>query len=252
MQQAAKIFANSVYTQSTFHKFNPWAVKIPSKIVPLGVSQGFGEHLTDRHEGLSPQVFRILAVGRISKAKYYDSYHDADDLYKGFKNLVLAVGKMARRVSGVELTIVGDGDARPDLEKWLAGQTERETVSLVGSVSDERLRQLYAMSDIFVLPSEGEGFGLVFVEAMSYGLPCVCVDAGAAPEVVENGITGLVARPRDVDDLAAKLLRLASDQVFRAKLGIYARRRFEERYSTKAFQARIIDALEEVIGSSVH
>jgi hypothetical protein len=113
------------------------------------------------------------------------------------------------------------------------------------------LQELYATSDVFALASEGEGFGIAFAEAMAYGLPCVCVRAGAAPEVVQDGVTGLVAEPRNVEDLAAKLLRLASDHVFRARLGTYARRRFEERYSTKAFQARIIDAMQEVIGSSV-
>jgi phosphatidylinositol alpha-1,6-mannosyltransferase len=191
-------------------------------------------------------TFRILMVGRMSKAEYYMGFRDATDLYKGFKQLILAVGQLSRQVPGARLWIVGDGDARPDLEQWIAGRSERDFVDFLGRVSDKRLEQLYQASDVFALPSEGEGFGLVFVEAMAHGLPCVCVNAGAAPEVVHDGETGLVARPRDVADLADKLLVLAKNTVLHTRLSNEARRTYAERFTAQAFEERIFTALASV------
>jgi glycosyltransferase involved in cell wall biosynthesis len=188
--------------------------------------------------------FRILIVGRMTKAEYYEGFRDATDLYKGFKQLILATGLLARAVPEARLTIVGDGDARPELETWAMSRPERAHLEFLGRVSDERLRQLYAQADVFALPSEGEGFGLVFVEAMAQGVPCVCVNAGAAPEVVRDGETGLVARPRDVADLADKLFVLARNPALRARLGENARRVFAETFTAEAFERRIIAALE--------
>ena len=99
---------------------------------------------------------------------------------------------------------------------------------------------------MFALPSEGEGFGLVFVEAMAHRLPCVCVNAGAAPEVVQDGDTGLVARPRDVDDLTDKLFVLAQNHSLRAQIGAAARRSYEKNFTAEAFETRIVNALESV------
>lgn len=243
LRGSAKLLFNSIHTRRTFLAKNPWASKIPSEVVPLGVSVPELAVQIDVPRRQSPE-FRILCVGRMTKAEYYDGFRKSTDLYKGFKQLILAVGIVARSIPGVRLDIVGDGDARPDLEKWLGDRSERELVKMLGRVSDERLRELYANSDAFALPSEGEGFGLVFVEAMAHGLPCVCVDAGAAPEVVEDGITGLVAKPRDVSDIAAKLLLLAKDRALLARLSANAKRRFEESYTSEKFQRRIIQALE--------
>jgi glycosyltransferase involved in cell wall biosynthesis len=79
---------------------------------------------------------------------------------------------------------------------------------------------------------------------MAQGVPCVCVNAGAAPEVVRDGETGLVARPRDVADLADKLFVLARNPALRARLGENARRVFAETFTAEAFERRIIAALE--------
>lgn len=243
LKGAAKLLFNSLHTRSAFLSKNPWASEIPSEVIPLGVSVSELAGESNVPRGGTPG-FRILCVGRMTKAEYYEGFRDGTDLYKGFRQLILAVGKVAEELPGVRLDIVGDGDARPELESWLARIPEREFVQMHGRVSDERLRELYATSDVFALPSEGEGFGLVFVEAMAHGLPCVCVNASAAPEVVEDGVTGLVARPRDVSDLAAKLALLAQDRALLERLSANARRRFEESHTVEKFRGRIIRALE--------
>jgi phosphatidylinositol alpha-1,6-mannosyltransferase len=239
---ADHLLFNSEFTRHGFLRFNPWAAGIPSVVVPLGLTLAGGGAASPRPDP-RPPGFRVLIVGRMTKAEYYENFRDATDLYKGFKQLILAVGELSRHVPGLELLMAGDGDARPDLEQWLAGRPEQAAVQFLGRVSDERLDQLYREADVFALPSEGEGFGLVFVEAMAHGLPSVCVRAGAAPEVVQDGETGLVARPRDVADLADKLYVLALNPTLRARLGRSARRRYESFYTAGAFEERIISAL---------
>jgi glycosyltransferase involved in cell wall biosynthesis len=246
---ASKLLFNSSYTRRTFLRFNPWASALPSDFVPLGVSvsalaTGGGQVQRDS------SLFRVLCVGRMTKAEYYEDFRDGADLYKGFKQLILAVGVVAKRVPEIRLEIAGDGDARPDLESWLSTREEKQFVRMLGRVTDSRLNELYASSDIFALPSEGEGFGLVFAEAMAHGLPCVCVNSGAAPEVVEDGMTGLVARPRDIQDLAAKILSLATNEEMRRRLAANARRKFVAFYALEHFHERILGALESVNGQS--
>lgn len=255
---AERLFFNSEFTRKSFVRFNPWAERLPSVVIPLGLtlserdpgmeaSLASGQKGDGAYAGLngtrSGAGFRVLIVGRMTKAEYYEGFRDATDLYKGFKQLILAVGKLVETVPDARLWIVGDGDARPELEAWLAPRPERACVDFFGRVSDERLHQMYEEADVFALPSEGEGFGLVFVEAMAHRLPCVCVNAGAAPEVVTDGETGLVARPRDVEDIADKLLVLAGNPALRAKIGAAARRAYEERFSAEAFETRIVTEL---------
>ena len=241
---------NSNFTLANFRRFNSWAAGIPSKVVPLGLAvenaPTSGPVISARPPRDRSRDFRVLIVGRMTKAEYYEGFRNVTDLYKGFKQLILAVGLLTRRVPGARLLIVGEGDARVDLERWLAERPEREAVDFLGRVTDGQLDLLYRESDAFALPSEGEGFGLVFVEAMAHGLPCVCVHAGASPEVVEDGVTGLIARPRDVVDLADKLIVLARNPVIRESLGSAARERFERHFTQRAFEDRIIAALQSI------
>ncbi len=257
---ADRLLFNSDYTRNNFLRFNTWAAGLPATVVPLGMalpesrsaSGGEAERLpvspdgSNRPASARGERFRILIVGRMTRAEHCEGFRDATDLYKGFKPLIMAVGLLARAVPGVRLRIAGDGDARADLEAWLAGRSEREFVDFLGRVSDERLEQLYREADVFALPSEEEGFGLVFVEAMAHGVPCVGVRAGATPEVVTDGETGLIAEPRDVADLADKLLVLARNPAIRTRLGAAARQTYADKFTAAAFEDRIIAALRAV------
>ncbi len=250
MQRAKFLFFNSFYTRETFFRCNPWAADHRNLVVPLGIpiplleSTGRSGPAFTRDTAGKP--LRILCVGRMSKAEFYKGFRDGGDLYKGFKLLILASGKVASQGIPVKLEIVGDGDARPELEAWLKERPEARHVTLLGRVSDERLAQAYRENDVFSLPSEGEGFGLVFAEAMAQGLPSVCVAAGAAPEVVTHELTGLVARPRDVDDLAEKFVRLARDPALRCRLGAAGLDRYHNFYAYGKFLERINSALTEL------
>ena len=88
-----------------------------------------------------------------------------------------------------------------------------------GVVGLEELRRFYSEADIFVLPSRYEPFGIVFAEAMSFGLPIVATRVGGIPELVEDGENGFLVTPGDVDSLADAVDKLASNAELRGRFG---------------------------------
>ncbi len=139
---------------------------------------------------------------------------------KDTQTLIRAMPEVLRTHPGARLVVIGGG---PELGRL--GEVA-ETLGLDGAVrfrggieSDDELRDAYFDADLFCLPSKQEGFGIVFVEAMAAGLPIVGAHAGAVPELVEHGETGLLVPPGDVDALAGAIVRLLSDPEERVRLG---------------------------------
>ncbi len=243
LKGAARLLVNSHYTLSHFYSHNPWAKEIPATVIPLGVPvEGFDALTKAAWLPSDPHV--ILTVGRMSKAEYYEAYRDPTDLYKGFKSVVEAVALLRKAGVPAVLELVGDGNARSDLEKWVATQSVAPFVNFLGRVSDAELIRHYARAQVFVLASEGEGFGLVYAEAMAHGLPCIGVAAGAAPEVITNDESGYVVRPRDSQEIADRLFVLLGNPVVRARISRGAVERLRTHYTQAAFLARIVAALQ--------
>ena len=117
-------------------------------------------------------------------------------------------------------------------------------------MSNEEVAACYAHADLFALPSTGEGFGLVFLEAMAFSKPVVGAASGGTTDVVEEGINGLLVPPNNVGALAQALSRLLCDESLRAELG----RREEivrRKYQFAAFQSaleRILDESDSGLG----
>jgi phosphatidylinositol alpha-1,6-mannosyltransferase len=166
----------------------------------------------------------------------------ASERYKGHDQLLEAWGEIEARHPKAELWIAGTGD---DLERLRAKaelllETERpgrRSVQFLGQVSHQRLFELYASARVFAMPSTGEGFGLVFAEAMRFGLPCVCSFDSSA-EIVVDGQTGLVVpqEPRAIADACGRLL---SDDGLADRFGCAGQRRFREHYTFEAMRQRI-------------
>jgi glycosyltransferase involved in cell wall biosynthesis len=95
-------------------------------------------------------------------------------------------------------------------------------VELAGVVSEERLEELYASADLFVLPSRYEGYGMAYTEAIAHGLPVVGTTAGAIPEAVPSG-AGVLVAPDNVSELTLALMRLIGNPAERARLTAGAR-----------------------------
>jgi len=159
-----------------------------------------------------------------------------------FKNphlLIEACKALLERCLPVRLLVAGDGEILPDL-KALAGRLGVEDrVHWLGNVSDP-LRLLQA-TDIFLLASVGEAFGLVLAEAMACGVPVVGSRSGSLSEVVEEGSTGLLVPPRDADALAAAIRRLLEDRDAAGRMAAEARARARERFSLERMVERTLE-----------
>lgn len=157
-------------------------------------------------------------------------------------DLLEAAALLRPRIPGARVRIVGKGPEWEDAVRLHAKLGLGETVTLLGDVSRERLAEEYVSADIFCLPSVQESFGIVFLEAMAAGLPVVACRAAAIPEVVEDGVTGLLAPPRDPAGLARALEALAVDPE-RARAMGEAGRRAVPAYVPERVAARFLEAV---------
>ena len=127
---------------------------------------------------------------------------------KGVDDLLRAASLIRDAVPGARFLLVGRGDQRRQLEATARLLDLGDSVRFLGFRRD--VQEILAGSDLLVLPSHWEGFGLVLLEAMNAGLPVVGTRRGAIPEVVRDGETGLLVPPNDPEALATALIRLLS------------------------------------------
>lgn len=157
--------------------------------------------------------------------------------YKGHDALLDIWPRVVARHPDAVLAIAGDGDDRPRLEAKSRELAMEGSVTFAGRVSDDALAALYARCRFFVMPSRDEGFGLVFLEAMRAGKPCIG-GAGAAAEIIEDGITGFVVDPKDREELLGAILRLYDEPDTCAQLGTAGRDRFLGEFTDCHFRTR--------------
>ena len=150
--------------------------------------------------------------------------------------------RLLREAPRATLVVAGDGDDRERLEAKARALELGDRVRFLGRVSDADLAALYRGCTLFAMPSAGEGFGLVFLEAMREGKPVIAGE-GAAREVVEDGVTGIVVDPASPDALLAALRRLFAEPETRARMGEAGRARLAARFTAERFRDRFLEAL---------
>jgi glycosyltransferase involved in cell wall biosynthesis len=129
----------------------------------------------------------------------------------------------------VTLSVVGDGPERPRLERLAADLGIEDRTEFLGLRDD--VDELLRRSDLFVHPAIwGEAFGLTITEAMASGCPVVASNVGGIPELIEDGITGLLVPPADDEALRKAIARLIDDRDLRHRLSVQARARVLERF----------------------
>jgi starch synthase len=167
---------------------------------------------------------------------------------------VLFVGKRWERKGGPQLLAAFRRlrQARADAELWIVGPDEPPAqeagvrfhgrISRSSAEGERRLAELYNEATVFAMPSVYEPFGVAFLEAMAYRLPCIGSDRCAMPEIVEDGITGHTVDAFDTEALAQRLLELAEPDRARA-FGEAGHRRFLERFTWDGVAARMVAAV---------
>jgi len=199
------------------------------RIVPHGI----GDLAREAPRAPAEDGVHLLFVGRLEPRK------GADALLSVLPGLLAAHPALVAH-------IVGD-DSIPVGETTLRRRYETETnpallarTRFYGALQREAVLARYAACDVFVAPSRYESFGLVFIEAMCFAKPVVAYAVGGAPEIVEDGVNGLLAADGDVDQLAAAITRLVEDAELRERLGRNARAAYEASFTAE----RMLDRLE--------
>jgi phosphatidylinositol alpha-1,6-mannosyltransferase len=181
----------------------------------------------------STPATRLLTVCRLS----------VDERYKGVDTVIEALPSVIRAVPDVQYFVIGSGTDL-DRHKRLAEKLSvSDRVHFLGSVDVETLQAHYGACDIFVMPSAGEGFGIVFLEAMRYSKPVVAADSGAVPEVVEDGITGALIQYGNREQLAEAIIRLSLNRQLRESLGRAGYERLQQKFTFERFKQRFIEIL---------
>ena len=161
---------------------------------------------------------------------------------KGHTYLLAAFAEVVESLPEARLLIVGDGNLRGDLERQTRELRITRRVTFTGWRDD--IRRTMADLDLLILPSLWEGFGLVLLEAMMMGKPVVASRVSAIPEIVVDGVTGLLVPPRDQEALAKAIIALLQDKERAEAMGQAGRERVE-RYFTVARMVQQTETLYE-------
>lgn len=174
----------------------------------------------------------LLSVGMMRARDKLDSYGVLAD----------AFARLGERPW--QALLVGDGAARPTVEALMAPFGTR--VRFAGRVPREALPALYASADLYVWPAINEAYGMAFLEAQASGLAVVAGRAGGVPDVVADGVAGLLVPAGDAEAFAAAMARLLDDPVERARLGAAAARRMAALHDEESAARAMATALRLV------
>jgi glycosyltransferase involved in cell wall biosynthesis len=189
----------------------------------------------------SPSPFEIVSIGRLSPEK-------------GQHVLVTALELLVRQGRDVRLRLLGDGPDRQELEQHLNALEIRDRVIFEGAFPHDRLAELCREADVCALTSFLEGIPLVLMEAMAMEIPCVAPRITGIPELIRDGIDGILFAPSDQAELVEAISRLMGDPALRRRIGQAARQRVLEDYDLSrngcAFAATLQHWLNPTSGGS--
>jgi phosphatidylinositol alpha-1,6-mannosyltransferase len=231
---ANRIVATTRYTARAFAEHN--AIDSSRfRIIPLAIPEpGVCENANPIGKSTT---FQVLAVGRLV----------ASDAYKGFDMLISATHRVRSSGAQLALYIIGSGDDLPRLQAHATSLGLDGCVRFMGSVSDRELRDALSSSHVFAMPSRAEGFGIVYLEAMRYGCPCIAGNHGGVPELIEDGIDGFLVEYGNVEQLSDRLLTLYRNSDLRLSMGHRARHKIESEYLFPRMRDDWFNLLEELV-----
>ena len=181
---------------------------------------------------VQPNRARIVFIGRLTAAK-------------GLPVLLEAFAGVRRVAPAASLVLIGDGPLREDLVSRTGELGLADAVEFRGLQSQEQVRELLRQADILALPSFTEGLPVVLMEAMAAGIAVVASGIGGISELIEDGISGLLVRPGDPEQLAHCLVELLSDVSRRTRIAEVARKVVERDFDVNIETAKLYRAFRE-------
>ncbi|MDO8548706.1 MAG: glycosyltransferase family 4 protein, partial [Ignavibacteria bacterium] len=224
------IIANSEATKNTLLKNAPWLNPNKIKIIYNGINiENYDEYKTKdlRNElGIPENIPLIGFVGRLS-------------VQKGIEYLLKAFLEIKKRLNA-HLLIAGTGELDQYIRDFISKNNLNDSVHLLGFRDD--INNIMRTIDLLVLPSLWEGFGIVLIEAMAAGKPCISTQISSMPEIVENNNSGIIIPPKDSAFLAEACIKIISNKELANKMGLEGKRIVNKRFTIR----KMIDSYEEV------
>lgn len=171
--------------------------------------------------------FKLLCVAR----------QDAAERYKGFEHVFAALAQLRPAHPEIHFNLVGDGNDQPRLKALAEDMGVQENVTFWGRLPDGDLAAAYQHCDVYVMPSSREGFGIVFLEAMRHGKPCIGGNHGGTRDVIEHNRSGYLVEYYDSEALARFIRALADDPRVCEKMGEVGKALVDGKFSQAMFGA---------------
>lgn len=234
----------------TRRRFLSWAPITPDRVrvLPNTVSESFtpGDRDRIRRELGYTDKTVLLTVGRIA----------ASERYKGHDRVLRCLPDLLPQAGNLAYVVAGDGDDLPRLQQLAMDQGIEQHVEFLGSVSFERLEALYRAADLFVMPSTGEGFGIVFLEAMASGTPALGLDSDGSRDPLRDGDLGYLASEENLCDVLSDALtqigqekpagRLSPGGSHRGAPGSELSRQVQAIFGRRAFRDQVVLLLDRI------
>jgi phosphatidylinositol alpha-1,6-mannosyltransferase len=202
-------------------EFDPAAAPVSGSSPPAGFPSG--------------QI--ILTVGR----------WDASEAYKGVDHLIAALPMLLKEFPDVQLVAIGEGTDLPRLQSLARESGVADRVHFLPFMSPDGLPSAYDHCEVFAMPSRGEGFGLVFIEAMARGRPVVGGAHGGTPEIIDDGINGFLVPHGDAAQLVDRLKRLLASDSVRREMGAQALAKVRRDFTFARFSSELAEILNELL-----
>jgi len=171
-------------------------------------------------------AFTLLEVARLEEGK-------------GHKYLFEAVSLINRAEGDIKLLVVGEGSKEVELKQLASTLGIEDRVVFTGALTD--VRPVFAVSDVVVLPSLEEAMGIVLLEGMCMGKPCIASNTGGIPEVVSDGKSGILVEPRDINGLKEAIVKLLKSPDLRTKMGQEGKRIVCEKFHVANMAKQVED-----------
>lgn len=202
------------------------------RVIPNGVSESWSRIIRD--EAKRPLV---IFVGRLVPEK-------------GPQTLVEAMPGILAEFATARLILAGDGPMEADIRRRIYQAGLGKAVELAGRMDDEGLCRLYREAWVAAFPSSYEPFGIVALEAMATGVPCVVGDAGGLREIVRDGVSGVAVRPDDPEALGHAVKSLLRNRTWAMDMAAEARVEVERKYSWGDIARKTLAIYGEVLGAA--
>jgi phosphatidylinositol alpha-1,6-mannosyltransferase len=216
------------------------------------------------HPGCDAERFRPRPVDRVLRERLLGPRAEGRVVLtvgnlverKGHDVVIQALAQVIRRIPDVTYLVVGEGPHRGDLERLARAAGIRDRVVFAGLVDAADLPGVYALSDVFVMPSrvrpadcDVEGFGLVFLEANACGKPVIGGRSGGIPDAIVDGKTGFLVAPENVADIAERLETVLTDRERAAEMGQQGRARVTAHFSWAGAATQVQDLVMTMVAS---